>query len=484
VDGVTSAALLGRFLENIGCEVQVHVPHRMKEGYGIHLSAVHAAIEWGAQVFLTCDCGVSAFEQLRIAREAGMRVVVTDHHEVGPEMPEVDALVNPHRRDSRYPFSELSGVGVAFKLGLGIAEEAGFERRHYLRAFLDLATLGTVADVMPLVGENRLIVRHGLPLIAETKKVGLRALLAVSRKENSAGPVGVGEIGFHIGPRINAAGRIDDAALALELLLTRDDNRAHELAAELDRLNTERREKQNAMIDDAIARLEAEGRTEDSLLFVSSSDYHAGLVGLIAGRLVERYHRPAFVAVVDLESGIARASARTIPPFHVQRAIEHHRPLLLTGGGHHMAGGLSVRVEHLDQLAAEMREYAADLLQPDDLVPHLQADVEVAPEEVNERTVAELARLQPCGMANPEPVFVCRDLALEGVKDTKNPEHAMPTLLAASGKRIYAKAWRMAAVFERMALGTRLDVAFKPKLESFNGREYLNWILEDVRPAE
>ena len=223
VDGVTSAALLSRFLTSVGAKVKTHVPHRTREGYGIHLMAVKEAAEAGAKLFLTCDCGISANEQVEAAKEAGMRVVVTDHHTLGETLPEAHALVNPHRPGSEYPFQELSGVGVAFRLCEGLTAELGYKIDNYRRAFLDLTVLGTVADVMPLVGENRIITRHGLLQLWETKKEGLRALLRESKvQEECGGILRAWHIGFMLGPRLNAAGRIDDAARSLNLLMTSD----------------------------------------------------------------------------------------------------------------------------------------------------------------------------------------------------------------------------------------------------------------------
>jgi single-stranded DNA-specific DHH superfamily exonuclease len=239
VDGVTSAALFSRFLAAIGCNVKTHVPHRMREGYGIHRSAVEAAKNEGAKLFLTCDCGISAHEQVAMANEAGMKVVVTDHHSIGADLPAAVAIVNPHRQDSQYPFDELSGVGVVFKLCDGINRELGNDPKNYYRAFLDLAALGTIADVMPLVSENRIIAKFGLERLAETKKVGLQALMREANIVPGAGrSLRAYHVGFIIGPRLNAAGRIDDAALALQLLLENDLEAATAQARRIEEVNT------------------------------------------------------------------------------------------------------------------------------------------------------------------------------------------------------------------------------------------------------
>ena len=313
VDGVTSAALFTRYLRRIGCTVAPHVPHRVTEGYGIHLDAVEWARKQGAKLFLTCDCGISAHEQIEAIKVAGMVPVVTDHHSVKDTLPGAAAVVNPHRADSVYPFSELSGVGVVLKLCAGITEELGHKAKDFYRAFLDLATLGTVADVMPLVGENRTIVSLGLPALAQSRKIGIQALLETCDLL-SANRITARDIGYRIGPRINAAGRIDDSALALELLLTEDRVRARELAMQIEQINADRREQQIKACEEAREMVVATEADRFNVIVVASPDWHPGLVGIVAGKLVDAFRRPAFVGSVN-QHGIAKTSARSIPGF-------------------------------------------------------------------------------------------------------------------------------------------------------------------------
>jgi single-stranded-DNA-specific exonuclease len=472
VDGVTSAALFSRFLRSIGCEVHTHVPHRMREGYGIHLDAVAAAKELGAKLFLTCDCGVSAHEQVRAAREAGMAVVVTDHHSVGETLPEAQAVVNPHRSDSRYPFPELSGVGVAFKLCEGLTRELGHEPRHFHRAFLDLAALGTIADVMPLRDENRIIAHFGLGRLAETRKIGLQALM---RAANVAGPLRSYHVGFVLGPRLNAAGRIDDAALALELLIEQDESRADDLAKRIEAINLQRRTEQQKMIEQAEEIVLSSGHHERNVIVVANEGWHTGIVGIVAGRLVERFRRPTFVLSIDPADGVCKGSARTIPNFHLADAIRVHRDLFLSGGGHAMAAGCSFRHEDLSKISDALHVYAGELLTEEDFLPRIEADAEVAPSEVTYQAVEALSAMEPFGCENPEPSFIARDVRIAALMPTKNPDHMRLTLSAPEAPSIAAIAFGIGRDLAAQPAGGTADFFFQPVIEEWNGRRTLKW---------
>lgn len=485
VDGVTSTALLTRFLQRLDCDVVPHVPHRIKEGYGIHRGIVEVAKEAGARLFLTCDCGSSAHEQVEAAKEAGMTVVVTDHHLLAETLPGASAVVNPHRADSRYPFPDLCGAGVAFRLCEGIAEELGLPRDNFRRAYLDLVTLGTVADVMPLVGENRIIVHHGLAHLRNTKKIGLQALIDVSKldRDDPGLVLSTYDIGFKLGPRLNAAGRIDDAAASLQLLLETDPERARELAEELDALNEQRREEQARILDEAIEHVEENGLDRDLVLVVAKEGWHGGIVGIVAGKLVERFYRPTFVLHHSPEHGTMGGSARSIQGFHLGDAIDRMRGrnLILRGGGHAMAAGVSLDPDMLDDFRREINEFAAEFLTPEDLVPTLELEAEVVMGEVTDRDIEELQRLEPFGVANPRPLYVCRDLELSGVKPTKKPEHVNLELLSGQGLRRRAIAFGMGETFAEVSPGSRLDVVFQASLNTFNGATTGQWQVRDFR---
>jgi len=485
VDGVTSAALLSRFLTKVGCNVHTHVPHRMKEGYGIHLNAVAAAKEIGAKLFLTCDCGVSAHEQVKMAREAGMNVVVTDHHSIGDSLPEADAVINPHRTDSRYPFAELSGAGVAFKLCEGLTRDLGHGVENYYRAYLDLATLGTIADVMPLIDENRIIARFGLQRLAESKKAGIRALMREAKVTLEPGkPLRSYHVGFILGPRLNAAGRLDDAALALRLLLENDDDKASELARVIEGVNTNRRAEQQRVLDEAIEMVNSQALNERNVIMVGSDGWHAGIVGIVAGRLVNQFSRPSFVFTINRETGIYKGSARSIPNFNLAEAIRAYPDLFLSGGGHAAAAGCSFSAENFEAVSNALHLYAGERLTPEDFIPSMEIDLEVEFNEVTPQTVEALAALEPFGCANPEPIFLSRGINLAQILPTKNPNHVRLMLRKETSSAVEGIAFGIGERLTATGAGVTTDLLFKPSIDEWRGNRTLKWQIQDYAVVE
>jgi len=482
VDGVTSAAMFTRFLRKIGINVIPHVPHRMKEGYGIHINAVHWAKEHGADLFLTCDCGANAHEQLDAVRELGMRAVVTDHHELGNGVPDAVAVVNPHRDDSTYPYPHLSGVGVVFKLCAGITEELGHRKDVFYRAYLDLAVLGTVADVMPLTGENRIITKFGLENLRNTKKPGLRALLHVSDRAKEDTQLTPRCIGFQLAPRINAVGRIDDAAVALEMLLSEDYDAALDIARRLDTLNTERRLEQGRMFDEAVLAIENEQLGNRNVILVANPAWHPGIIGIVAGKIVETYHRPAFVVAIG-KDGVGKGSARSIPGFHLADALTAHRDVILGGGGHELAAGFSLKEENIRKFADGLHEYAGEFLGPDDFAKKVRADLECEAEEGNRDAAKALQAMAPYGQDNPMPTLFCRDMEIVQVTPTSKPEHVRVTL-SKNGRLVEAMGFGNGIELSELPHNSHLDVACELSLDYFNGREQFKWIIRDFRLTE
>lgn len=480
VDGVTSAAILTRFLRKIGCKVEVHVPHRMKEGYGIHHSAVEAANALGAKLFLTCDCGGSAVEQIRQARSYGMKVVVTDHHHLPEELPLAEAIINPHRHDSIYPYEKLSGAGVAFKLCEGLTEEVGFDRRMFYKNFLDLAALGTIADVMDLDGENRLIARFGLQRLGETKKAGLRALKSVAKIE---GAVTAYHVGYVLGPRLNAAGRIDDAALSLGLLLENDEQNALNLATQIDVLNLARREEQERICQLAIQSVLDSNQEDKPVIVVSGEGWHKGIVGIVAGRLAELFHRPTFVFSIDPDTGIHHGSARSIPGFHLANAIYENADLFLGGGGHAEAAGCSFDGTRADEVRGALEAYADGQLTPEMLERVASADLHVEPHEITVKAIRELEMMEPFGRANPDPCFVARSIQFTSIKGTKNPD-VVQLGLSHQGKNIRGITFKLGKMLAERPTGFYADVLFQPKLEEYLGNTLLKWHVRDFVEPE
>ena len=480
VDGVTSAAIFDRFLKKIGCQVYTHVPHRTKEGYGINMNLVHEAKERGAKVFLTCDCGIGAHDQVEAALQHGMRVVVTDHHELKETMPNAHAVVNPHRSDNLYPFPALSGAGVVFRLCEGIARELDpGSVSSYRKNYLDLAALGTIADVMPLVEDNRIIAKFGLERLTESKKRGIVALKEVSEIK---GKVASYDVGFKLGPRLNAAGRIDDAALALQLLLSEDDESAQRLALELDKHNTDRRAVQEHMIEEAIAMVEAMPSLPNALL-IFNENWHAGVVGIVAGKLKERFNRPAFVGCIEPESGRGKASGRSIPGLNLAAMIQNY-PLIVSGGGHAMAAGIAFDLTNVDTISKAFNQYVGQFMKPDDFIPAVELTADVEDEEITFALLEELEKLQPFGMANPKPIFYASDVSLNSLRSMGDGTHANLSLAPNGQKNIRGVGFGMFDTFSKIGQGAKTDLVFEPQINEFQGNRTVQWKIADARPAE
>lgn len=480
VDGVTSAAILDRFLKKIGCNVHTHVPHRTKEGYGINMALVHEAKERGAKVFLTCDCGIGAHDQVEAALAHGMRVVVTDHHELKETLPNAHAVVNPHRGDSKYPFSALSGAGVVFRLCEGIAKQ--FDPNSvssYRKNYLDLAALGTIADVMPLVDDNRIIAKFGLERLTESKKKGIIALKEISEIK---GKVASYDVGFKLGPRLNAAGRVDDAALALQLLLSEDDESAMRLALELDRHNFDRRAVQDQMIEEAVALVDSLSSLPNALL-IFKEDWHPGVVGIVAGKLKEKFNRPAFVGCIDPESGRGKASGRSIPGLNLAAMIQNY-PQIVAGGGHAMAAGISFELGNFEDISKAFNQYVGQLLKPEDFIPAIELTADIEDEELSFETLAELEKLQPFGMANPKPTFYASSVTINSLRSMGDGSHANLSLIIGSQKPLRGVAFGMYEAFSKLGQGSKAEVVFEPQTNEYQGNKTIQWKIADVRQLE
>lgn len=481
VDGVTSAAILYRFLNATGFIVEGHVPHREAEGYGIHIDTVKRAHASGAKLILTCDCGTSSHTQLQAAYELGMKVVITDHHESPEVLPPAEAIVNPKRRDYDGPGGELSGAGIAFLFCLGLCPDLNITNEVFFRRFLDLAVMGTVADVMPLHLNNRILTRHGLPNLHTTQKKGLRALLRVANLDDFSTKLTTRHIGFQIGPRINAVGRIDDADVAFRLLTTENNQEATELADFLDKKNKERRELQDALVEEAILKIESENLQSRSAIVVAGENWQKGIVGIVAGKVAEKYRRPAFV--LGIQGDTATGSARSIPAFNLFNAIEANRSLIIKGGGHAAAAGVSVSVENLEAFAQAINHFAENLLKPEDFLPRIRIDQSITLEETSLTLAQSLAQLEPFGEANPEPQFHMANVQLATNNPTRNPIHTRVLLKSGSQDRM-AMAFGLGEQFSQVPLQTSIDTVVNIEEDQFNGKKRMKMIVRDFRLAE
>jgi single-stranded-DNA-specific exonuclease len=480
VDGITAVALLQTFFKAVGMAACFHIPLRLDEGYGLSKDGIDAAARQGARVIVTVDCGITALAEAAYCRELGIDLIITDHHTPGDTLPDACAVINPHQPGCASPFKQLAGVGVAFKLLVGLrarlreagAFAAGGEPN--LREYLDLVALGTVADLVPLTGENRVLVAHGLRELSAGRRVGIRALKQVA---GVADPVTCGAVGFRLAPRLNAAGRLDDAALGVELLLCGDPGRAAELAGMLDAGNRERQELEQAILRDALAMVEGDpamaGRTS---IVLASPDWHPGVIGIVASRLVDRFHRPTIL--IALQDGTGKGSGRSIPAFHLHDALKGCAEHLEKFGGHRQAAGLAVAESTLAAFVTRFDEVAAGLLEPADLTPVLTLDGELQPGEITAELAGQLTQLAPFGMGNPEPVLLVRGMSVAGVREL-NGGHLRLTV-SRDGCSFTAIGFSLAG---RVAPGERLDLACTPQLNEWRGSTTLQLKIRDLRPA-
>lgn len=481
VDGVCSAALYTRVLRRLGGRVEPFVPHRLSDGYDLSHAGIRRATEVGATLILTGDCGIVAHDAVRAAAAAGIDVVVTDHHTPGPSLPPAVAVVNPNRVDDGYPTKVLCGAGVAFKLCQALAAARGLEESA-LWYELDLVAVATIADLVPLVEENRVLVRYGLKVLRETGNVGLRALVRAAgldeRREISAG-----QVSHILGPRINAAGRVGAASDGVRLLLSEDEAEAASLASGMESANRERQAVDRRTLGEALERLEREYDPErDYAVVLSGEDWHPGVIGIVASRVVERIHRPAVLISLHGDAP-ARGSARSIRGFHLYDALESCAGLLERFGGHKYAAGLDIHPSRIDAFRAALNERAHAVLTAEDLVPEIEVDLELRLPEATLGLFSLLKHFGPFGNGNPSPVFAARGVAPAGRPRVVGKDH-LKLRLEQDDATLDAIGFRMADRMPWLERAPRLDVAFQLQENVWNGRTELQARLVDVRPAE
>lgn len=478
VDGQTSTALLVRGLRALGADPLWYIPERVAEGYGLNRQAIETLADKGVKLLVTVDCGSGAVDEVERAVELGMDVIITDHHEPGDEHPPAVAFVNPKRLDSAYPFRELAGVGVAWKLMQALWRSRG--RSGLSPHGLELTAMGTVADVCPLVSENRIIVKEGLARINGDAMPALSALAEVCGVER--GQVDATRVAFGLAPRLNAAGRVGHAEVGVRLLLCDDFDEAKEIAQRLDSENRRRRDIEAQIVDEAMAAVEAGDMLSDWVLVVAGEGWHPGVIGIVASRLVERYARPAVVIGLDGDAGTG--SGRSIEPFDLYAGLSGCAPLLERFGGHAMAAGLTVRRDRVDALRRALNEHAADVLQPSDLVPRTRVDLALSLADVTEGLARELEMLAPFGAGNPTPVLAAEGaLVVASRLVGREAEHLKLTLKDPEGdSRVWeAMAFGGGGLFDAVPPGSEVQAAFTLRLGQWRGRNQLTLALRSLQ---
>ncbi|HMR72440.1 MAG TPA: single-stranded-DNA-specific exonuclease RecJ [Candidatus Saccharibacteria bacterium] len=467
IDGLTASTVLLESLTAFGIETSVFIPNRFVEGYGLSGPALKKLAADGAQLVVTVDCGSLSHKEIELANTSGLDVIVTDHHSVADTMPSAVAVINPKRTDHTYPFIDLAGVGVAFKLVQALQTELGGLAKGQEKWLLDLVALGTVCDVVQLKGENRALVYWGLRVMQKTRRVGLKMLIAVSRIQPDA--LDARALGFGLGPRLNAAGRLETAQLALDLLTSTDRAEALRLAELLDVMNTERRAEQDRIFK--AAKEQALEYEKDNVLVVSHESWSHGIIGIVAAKLLETYHKPTFV-LQELADGTAKGSARSFGDFSAVEGIRATETLLIKGGGHKLAAGVTLETSKVSDWRMAINSYYKGLKlenQSQHLYP--KADVTIDGfEGLSEKLIHDLSRLEPYGHGNPEPVFTIQDVSVTGRRTMgADAQHVRYTLLDSEGYTLHMVAFNKAHEFTA-DIGERVNVWFSLTLNEWQGR--------------
>ncbi len=480
VDGISSVAALYLYLTSKGANVCYYIPERVSEGYGLNKDAIDKFSAAHIDLIITVDTGITSVGECAYIKQLGMSIVITDHHECPLELPaEAEAIINPKRPGSRYPFKELAGVGVVFKLICALEEKADIS--ELCDRYLDIVTLGTIADVMPLYGENRRIVAHGLKVLNDENNVGIKALLteAVPAAPGVPRNITASTIGFAVAPRLNAAGRIGDVKYAAELLITSNKLRAEEIAKELCRLNRERQAIENSILAEAAEKIKTEFDSEkDKVIVLASENWHQGVIGIVASRIVEKYGLPC--VLITFSDNTGKGSARSIAGFNINEAFRECKETLLKYGGHELAAGLSIKKECFEDFKKAINDYAFEKITDEMRIAHIYADSEITEEEIDTEHAEMLKILEPFGNSNPAPVFILREALIEDITPIGMNKH-LRLSIEKSGKRFTAVYFNKTPEKFGFLQGDTADIAFNLEINEFRGNRTVRLNVRDMK---
>lgn len=483
-DGITSAVIIRETLADLGLNVEVYIPDKKSEGYGLNISAIENFGKNGISLIISVDCGITGIKEVEKAKEFGIDVIITDHHHIPEILPRAYAIINPKIEKSGYPFSELAGVGVAFKLSQAIYEKLLPEKKDQVKWMLDLVAIGTVADCVPLVGENRVLVKYGLVVLAKTKRVGLQQVFAVARLNiDQKNPPSTRNIAFNIAPRINAAGRINHANLAYYLLIEKNIPKARELALELEDNNSNRQKMTEAVVGDVRVLVQNMFR-DKKFIFAAGENFPIGIVGLVAGKIAQEFNKPT--AILQKGETESKGSFRSIPQVNIIESIEKCSDLLLKFGGHSQAAGISIENSKLEEFYSKFDREIENVLEGKDLTPELQIDVEVSPLEADYDLALLIEKLKPFGEGNPEPILMMRNLLIEDLRILgKGEKHIKFNLRSQEDetRRFDAIAFYMAEEFSSFKRGDSIDMAFNLQKDDWNGNRRVQLVVCDIKLA-
>jgi len=500
VDGVTSVCTFYLYLKRLGAKVDYYIPNRSGEGYGVSNSAIAAIKEAGSTLIITVDTGITANEEIEYASSIGVDVVITDHHECRADIPRAAAVVNPHQPNCPYPFKELAGVGVVFKL-ICAYEEQVFEKSRFKAAetifteYADLVAIGTIADVMPIKSENRIIVSYGLKMIENSKRTGLIALMEASgvkgdfaknERRRRKGKITSGYIGYTIAPRINAAGRIKSATMAVELFLADEYKRATEIADNLCKANKERQTEENKIMQEAYKKIEEIDLDKNPVIVLDADNWHHGVIGIVASRITEKYSRPSILVSFEGNTSesrestdVGKGSGRSVKGINLVDALVYCSEHLLKYGGHELAAGLSVTRGELNNFRIKINEYALERLNETQLVPTLEADCEIDFSDANLTLAEQLLRLEPYGVGNPIPTFVMRNVAVSEISGVSDGKHTRFTFSDGTNF-ISAMYFSNSPASTGVLVGDVVDILFNVDINDWMGRKSLQIIIRDI----
>ncbi len=483
VDGITSVAALKRFLDFKGAKVLTYIPERINEGYGLNMGAIEKFANEGVKLIITVDSGITAHEEIDFANSLGIDVVITDHHECRDELPGALAVVNPHRQDSEYPFKELAGVGVVFRLICALEDNKNLT--NICSKYSDIVALGTVADVMPIIGENRIIVKHGLASLVNTKNKGLCALIEQTFSERRMAErknITASSIGFGLAPRINAAGRIGDVNRALQLLITESKSEAEEIATYLCAVNRERQFIENKIFEQAVQQIESTHDFDnDKIIVLVSDSWHLGVIGIVASKLTERYKLPSILISVDGDVG--KGSGRSVKGFNINEAISACKDLLIKYGGHELAAGLTIDKNNVDAFRKAINEYAKKSFDFDSVYNNIDADFEIDITDVTVEHAKDIATLEPFGLQNPLPMFCIKDAVICEIFSIGEGKHLKLTV-EKDGYMATALYFGMPKERFPFSEGDSADIMCNIDLNDFRGTQSVQMVIKDVRITE
>ena len=481
VDGTTGASLLYLGLKDLNAIVEYYIPHREKEGYGLSAGGIDYAQSVGADLLITCDCGINAFQPVDYANEHGVDIIITDHHIPDKKLPNAYAVLNPKQKGCEYPFKGLCGCGVAFKLISALSEKSGIGQNVGLN-YLDLVALATSADMVPILDENRVLVHGGLDQLEESKSPGIHQLLVQTGLAGES--LNVGKLIFGLAPKINAAGRMGDANRTVELLTTSDKTRAEELASVLVQENKRRQLIQEDIVNDAIRLVNSQVDLENNkVVIIGSKGWHPGVIGIVASRIKDEFSRPAIVIAFDKE-GIGKGSARSIPHLDLYEALSYAAKFLEGYGGHPMAAGLTIREDKFENFKSLFLRNANKILTNDDLIPAISIDGEMALTDINSRFMRFLEKLGPFGPGNMRPKFVSRNLSISGQPRLMGNGEHIRFIVSQNGRNYPAVGFKLSSHYEDLIRGVPVDIAYVVEVNQWQGQSNIQLNVRDIQLSD